>query len=176
MEEIKIWIAIFVSIVGMIISIYGSYLNTLKRREEKLKADEDRKREIQIAIEEVRKHADDSYMRTENNIKEIRAGIADMKMQIMEQRTKIELFWRCIEVNVGSLLKSFPTNIDKDLLLTKMIEQKLTLPEAEQLKEILIGEMEVKKQQDKSLIIAYVIAIAGLTRTIYDLERDEEVI
>ena len=171
MSEIKIWGALIVSIIGLFLTIYQSYLNATRRKDDKAKGEEDRKTAISLAIQEVRNHADMSIEKTDKNIEEIRGIIADIKTQIMEQRTKIELFWRCIETNLGALLKTYPSQIDKDLLITKMTERKLSLEEAEKLKEILLGEMEATKKEDKPILLVYIIAIAGLTQIIYDLEK-----
>ena len=81
--------------------------------------------------------------------------------------TKTELFWKCIEGNVVGLLKSYPTNIKKDILLDKMIKNELTLDDAYELRTIITGEMETNKGKDT---LIYILTLGRLEQIIFDLK------
>jgi uncharacterized protein YsxB (DUF464 family) len=165
---------IIISILGACFAGYQSYIANIKRKQDIVKAETDRQNAISEAISAVRKHADESLEKTEKHIEFMEANIHEIKTQIANMQTKTDLFWKCIETHLSSLLKSYPSDIEKDVLLTKMAERKLTINEAHQLKEILICEMNIKKSQDKSIIIAYTLAIAGLEQIIYEIEKGQK--
>jgi hypothetical protein len=80
--------------------------------------------------------------------------------------TKVDLFWRVVETNVGQLLKS-PTHATKDTLLDKLAHRELTIQEAELLRGILTDEMQLKGRTDS--VVAYALIIARLEQVIYEL-------
>jgi len=96
--------------------------------------------------------------------------IADLRSKMSSLETKTELFWRCIEGRVVEMLKSYPTNLNKDVLLDKLSDNSLTLREAEELRTILGCELD--KAVDKQF--AYVLALGLIEQKIYDL-RDLDV-
>lgn len=97
----------------------------------------------------------------------ISKDIGEIKSKISSLETKTELFWRCIEGKVVDMLKTYPTNIDKDVLLDKFKENSLTIEEAERLRTAL--NCEIQNTQDKQL--AYILALARLEQIIYDLRN-----
>jgi len=97
----------------------------------------------------------------------ISKDIGEIKSKISSLETKTELFWRCIEGKVVDMLKTYPTNIDKDVLLDKFKENSLTIEEAERLRTAL--NCEIQNTQDKQF--AYILAIARLEQLIYDLRN-----
>ncbi len=80
--------------------------------------------------------------------------------------TKMDLFWSFVRANVPQLLKTYPTDIDKDLLLDKMIHNELTLEDATKLRLILTEEMKTK---DKKEAIVYILALGSLEQIIFNL-------
>ncbi len=162
----EVWKFVF-AIIGCLILITG-FIITITNM---IKA---RKKEIADAIEELRQEAEKELNeragRIEVKLDEVRFDLAELKNKVSGLETKTDLFWRCIESNVGNILKSFPSNLPKDVLLTKMIERKLSLEEAETLREILDNEMNA--EENTSLRFAYILALAGLAQTIHDKRKD----
>lgn len=97
--------------------------------------------------------------------------LANMKERISTLETKMELFWGTVEKNVGALLKTYPTNIGKDVLIDKMIDGVLTEEEARLLKTILIGEMDNKSVEQR---LPYVLVIGRLDSLLYVLKSQKE--
>jgi hypothetical protein len=99
-----------------------------------------------------------------------RKELADNNTAICERvkslEVKTELFWKCVEGGVVNMLKSYPTNIHKDVLLDKMIHNELTLDDAQQLRTILTEEMKV---DDKGHALAHILALGRLEQIIFDL-------
>jgi hypothetical protein len=85
--------------------------------------------------------------------------------------TKVDLFWKVIETNVGSLLKS-PTHVEKDMLLDKLSHRELNIKEAETLRSILTDEMQLKGRSDA--IIAYSLIIGRLEQILYELRSKKK--
>jgi len=102
---------------------------------------------------------------------EINDRIARLESRQSVTEAKTDLFWGTVEKNFGRLLKDFPTNKEKDILITKMIEKRLTIDEANLLKEILLAEMEEKRLSDANVVITYTWFIAALDQRIFDLEK-----
>jgi hypothetical protein len=94
-------------------------------------------------------------------------GIQD---RLARLETKTELFWKCVEGNMVALLKTYPTCIEKDVLLDKMQNDQLTKDEAFTLRTILSEEMK----RDREKAIAYILLIARLEQKIYDLTCEEK--
>lgn len=90
---------------------------------------------------------------------------------ILERLTRLEtqvgLFWGSLEKSIPPMLKSYPTNVAKDVLLDKMANTELTLDEAYVLRTILIEEAKAAREN----AIAYALALARLAQIIDDLER-----
>jgi hypothetical protein len=86
--------------------------------------------------------------------------------RITKVETKVELFWKVVETNVGQLLKS-PTHVEKDMLLDKLAHRELNIKEAEQLRGILTDEMQLKGRDNG--IIAYALIIGRLEQILYEL-------
>jgi hypothetical protein len=95
------------------------------------------------------------------------AVTAKIQERITRLETKVELFWSSIEKSVAPMLKSYPTNVEKDILLDKMTLGELSLDEAYHLRTILMEEAKIER--DKA--IAYALALARLEQIIYDLKR-----
>jgi hypothetical protein len=91
--------------------------------------------------------------------------------RILERLTRLEtqvgLFWGSLEKSIPPMLKSYPTNMQKDVLLDKMAHAELTLDEAYVLRTILIEEAKAAREN----AIAYALALARLAQVIDDLER-----
>ena len=83
--------------------------------------------------------------------------------------TKVDLFWKVVERDVGQLLKS-PTHAEKDVLLDKLAHRELTIPEAEILRGILTDEMQLKGRENG--VIAYALIIARLEQILYELKNE----
>lgn len=91
--------------------------------------------------------------------------IGELRTKISSLETKTELFWRCIEGKVVDMLKTYPTDLDKDVLLDKLSEKSLTLREAEELRTILNCELERADNNQ----FAYILALGRIEQLIYDL-------
>jgi hypothetical protein len=91
--------------------------------------------------------------------------------RIAKIETKVDLFWRVVETNVGQLLKS-PDHYLKDLLIDKMARRELTLPEAEQLRSILTDEMQLMGRQNG--VVAYTLILGRIEQLLYDLRAKKK--
>ncbi len=91
--------------------------------------------------------------------------LAGVKERLTALETKMDLFWKAIEGNVIKLLKTYPTEIDKDVLLDKFSRRELSKEEAYQLRTILIGEMETTKTNNT---LAYVLLIGRLEQILHE--------
>jgi len=95
--------------------------------------------------------------------------LLDLSTRITTVETKIELFWRCVEGKMVEILKSYPTNLLKDVLLDKFKEKSLNLGEAEQLRTIL--DCELVNASEKKF--AYIMILGRLEQVIYNLKGNE---
>lgn len=102
----------------------------------------------------------------------IKEDIAKLDSRLGSQEVKTDLFWRCIEYKAGELLKSYPTDKEKDLLLDKLRERSLSLQGAEILRTILDGEMGMDGSKDK---FCYILLIARLEQIIHDLRKEAKI-
>lgn len=93
--------------------------------------------------------------------------IVGIQERIARLETKTELFWKCVEGNVLNILKSYPSNIGKDVLIDKMIHSELTLGEAQTLRMILKEEIKGTANLDW----AYTLALGRLEQVIFELMR-----
>lgn len=94
-------------------------------------------------------------------------SISSMKERLTRLETKMELFWKIVENNVGRLLKS-PRQPRKDELLDKLSGNSLNREEAAELKEILEREF-AKKGKRSQLSLAYILALGRLEQVLFDL-------
>ncbi len=95
--------------------------------------------------------------------------ITDIKERLTRLETKTELFWKCIEENMVKLLKSYPTNPRKDILLDKMLHNELNLESAQELRTVLKGEMDIElAESNNSNALTYVLVISRLEQIIFD--------
>ena len=99
------------------------------------------------------------------------AIISGLRERITSLETKMGLFWKAIEGNVASMLKTYPTNIDKDILLDKLTQDELGVAEAERLRTVLIAEMERARAEDR---LVYILIIARLEQLLYDVRKAEK--
>jgi hypothetical protein len=90
--------------------------------------------------------------------------------RLAKLETKTELFWKCVEGGIVKMLKSYPTNICKDVLLDKMLHDELTLEDAQTLRTILKEEMNL----DKEKALVYVLALGRIEQVIYSLQGKKE--
>jgi hypothetical protein len=97
--------------------------------------------------------------------------LSGMKERLTSLEVKMDLFWKAIEGNVVKLLKSYPTYINKDILLDKFSNKELEIDDAHRLRTILIGEMENTETNNK---LAYVLIIARLEQIIYELKSGKK--
>jgi len=97
------------------------------------------------------------------------AFIVNIQTRLSTVETKIDLFWKAIETNVIKMLKNYPTNINKDVLLDKLVNHELSLQEAQLLRTILIGDMN--NIQDHHNQLAYVLGIARVEIEITELKK-----
>jgi hypothetical protein len=98
--------------------------------------------------------------------------LSGIKERVASLETKMDLFWKVVEGNMSQLLKSYPTNIRKDILLDKFSKAELNLGEAEELRTIMICEMNKTQKSikvQKGNIVAYVLVIGRLDQVIHDL-------
>lgn len=94
--------------------------------------------------------------------------LSGIKERLGRLEVKMDLFWRVIETNVSDMLKSYPTNMEKDILLDKFSRRELNLKEAERLRTILICEM--KKEENPAHKLAFVLILTGIEKTLVDLK------
>jgi len=99
------------------------------------------------------------------------AVISGIKERITRLETKTELFWKCVETGIVGMLKSYPTNISKDVLLDKMLHNELTLDNAQELRLIIKEEMELTKKEN---VLIYVLALGRLEQVIFELMPRKE--
>ena len=128
---------------------------------------------FQIFLYNVKFRDDMNKMNEDTNEKIAAACLSiqkDMSLilsRLTNLEVKTDLFWRCIENKVVNTLKSFPTHLDKDILLDKLLERVLTIQEAETLRTILDCEMKNNVEQS----FAYVLILARVEQIIYDLRN-----
>jgi hypothetical protein len=163
------------SLTGMCIGIYLTYRwQTHSRQNEEI----EKQKALDVAINMLREHSANALAihceKTDKLYVEIAGTLATINTRLSVIEAKTELFWSTIESNFGRILKSFPTNIDKDVLLTKLIEKRLDLDEANILKEILMNELEAQQQDDKNGAITYTWLIAAVDQRIFDMERKKK--
>jgi hypothetical protein len=139
MEDIKTFLAILSMLISIIGLLYLHFGVIMKLKDDIAKVKEDSTRDL-----------------IETNSK------------LDKMCVKTDLFWQIIEGKVVNVLKSFPTDLGKDILLDKLIEKSLTLPEAEKLRTTLDGEMQLTKDN----LFAYVLVLARLEQLIYDLRNE----
>ena len=104
------------------------------------------------------------FIRTQED----RAVEQERRMTSLE--TKVDLFWKVVETNVGQLLKS-PTHAEKDMLLDKLAHQELNIEEAERLRSILTDEMQLKGRDNGT--IAYALIIGRLEGLLYEMRMEK---
>ena len=104
------------------------------------------------------------FIRTQED----RAVKQENRMTSLE--TKVDLFWKVVETNVGQLLKS-PTHAEKDMLLDKLAHQELNIEEAERLRSILTDEMQLKGRDNGT--IAYELIIGRLEGLLYEMRMEK---
>ena len=138
-------IAIFISIVGLLASLY--------------KQNQDNKENKRQTLEREKKSQDELIGRE-----------VAREARMTKLETKVELFWNVVETNVGQLLKS-PTHLEKDKLLDKLAHKELNIEEAETLRSILTDEMQLAGRQNG--LIAYALIIGRLEGIIYELRAEE---
>jgi Flp pilus assembly protein TadB len=85
--------------------------------------------------------------------------------------TKVDLFWKVVETNVGQLLKS-PTHALKDTLLDKLAHRELSIEEAELLRGILTDEMQLQGRNNG--VVAYALIIARLEQILFELRHEKK--
>jgi len=107
----------------------------------------------------------------EKDKEQILAIITDIRIHLGNLEIKGELVWRCIESKAVEMLKSYPTFLDKDLLLEKFNERSLTVSDAEQLRMILGNEMKLVEiaNTDK---FCYLLILGRLEQVIYELRQE----
>ena len=76
-----------------------------------------------------------------------------------------------METGIVGMLKSYPTNISKDVLLDKMLHNELTLDNAQELRLIIKEEMELTKKEN---VLIYVLALGRLEQVIFELMPRKE--
>jgi hypothetical protein len=94
--------------------------------------------------------------------------LIEVNSKLDKMCVKTDLFWQIIEGKVVDVLKSFPTYLEKDILLDKLSDKSLTLSEAERLRTTLDGEMKLTKDNQ----FAYILILARLEQLIYDLRNE----
>jgi hypothetical protein len=85
--------------------------------------------------------------------------------------TKVDLFWKVVETNVGQLLKS-PTHTQKDMLIDKLAHRELDIEGAELLRGILTDEMQLMGRSNG--VVAYALIIARLEQILYELRAEKK--
>jgi hypothetical protein len=95
--------------------------------------------------------------------------ITKMKEDIAAIKVKVDLYWKGIEDLVIERLKSYPSNIDKDVLLDKFKQREINLSEALTLRTILKEELRLNGDPAKEF--AYVLALPLLETHIDELKR-----
>ena len=98
--------------------------------------------------------------------------ISGIKERLTSLETKMDLFWKGIEQNVIGMLKNYPTNINKDVLIDKMARGELSQEEAERLRTMLVSEVANEKGGDGKKI-AYILAIGRLEQIIFEIRKNK---
>jgi hypothetical protein len=93
--------------------------------------------------------------------------IVKIKEDIADLKAVVNLFRKGLEVKVADMLKSYPTNLSKDILLEKYKRRELTLDEAVTLRTILQEEMRCNSEK----AAVYALALATLEPLIYELKK-----
>jgi hypothetical protein len=89
---------------------------------------------------------------------------ADILQRLTALETKVELWWGAVAKRAAEMLKDWPTNPSKDILIEKFIGQRLTKEEAEELRCILLEE---RKSARESVSLAYTILLASLDTIVH---------
>lgn len=76
-----------------------------------------------------------------------------------------------MEKQASNILKSYPTTIQKDVLLDKFARGELTLPEMELLRTILGEEFKKESSNAAGKQLAYIMIIARLEQLIYEYKE-----
>jgi hypothetical protein len=97
------------------------------------------------------------------------AIISKLQERLTALETKMEIFWKAVGNHVAEMLKSYPTNIEKDILLEKLSTKEITLEEAYKLKTIVKGEMQ-KAANER---LAYILLLAGIDVVIYEIKTEK---
>ncbi len=103
--------------------------------------------------------------------------IAKTDAHLSASDTKTDLVWRCIETRAADILKTFPSDVDKDVLLDKFKERSLDIDEAERLRTILKGEFKEsleKESEDAKDPFCYLVVLGRLEQVLYDLRHTQE--
>jgi hypothetical protein len=95
--------------------------------------------------------------------------IVKIKEDIADLKAVVNLFRKGLESKVADMLKSYPSNLGKDVLLEKYKLGELNLDEAETLRTILIEELKSNTNPPKEAV--YALALATLEPLIYDLRK-----
>lgn len=99
-------------------------------------------------------------------------GIKEQMAKMGERQARLEvkadLFWKTIEDNVVKLLKTYPSNVPKDVLLDMMVRGELSLENARLLRTILIEENKntIKNPQDP---LAYALVLGRVEQIILEM-------
>lgn len=93
------------------------------------------------------------------------AIIGALRDRVMSLETKMDLFWKVIEQNVTRIIKDYPTNLKKDVLLDKMAKRELSLDEAYLLRTILHGEIDAGERET----LAHILVLGRIEQIISDL-------
>ncbi len=104
-------------------------------------------------------------------ITKILGRFAEITGRLIRLETQIDLYWKSVESVVIGALKTFPTDIGKDVLLDKLMHNELTLYEAERLRTIL--EEEMKQNNDYDKMWAYALSFQRLAKILVDLRESK---
>lgn len=163
-------------IVLALISISGFILTAINLVIARNKERDERKKNIETAISELRTHTDEEDRKLNEKIERALTTMLNETSTIKQALAEIKAIndlWRdCIKSNITGLLKTAPTDYKKDVLLTEFENNKISLEDAKHLREILLYEKDLP--ENKSLLWAYTQYLVAIEMEIHELRRVEK--
>jgi hypothetical protein len=133
---------------------------------------EDRQKELELAKQELRDHAEkilaDHCEKSDKILNNIFEDVAEIRIRLSVVETRNEFVYSYLEKSIATILKS-PNHPEKDILLSHMAKGDLSLEEAEKLRNIFDHEKDIP--ENKGYLWAYIGGIVLLDDRITKLRK-----
>ena len=177
METVKFVILIISGSASFITTIIGVIIILIRYSSDKQREKERLKKELDTAIANISVEADhrleERSIKFSNEIYEINVCLKDISRKIVEHSMIVSMFENYVRTTVANSLRTWKTEPEKDVLLTKFTNNTLTRDEAYLLKEYMIEERKSKIKSDIEIFSTYDTMIIVLGLTIQRLERKQ---